>query len=93
LPDYFSTSRNFRIVAVVIFDEFHERSIHADLGLAMTLDVQEHLRPDIRILVMSATLDGLAIAKLLGDARMIESKGQSFPVTTYYARFHLGKNY
>ena len=74
-------------VAVVIFDEFHERSIHADLGLAMTLDVQEHLRPDIRILVMSATLDGLAIAKLLGDARMIESKGQSFPVTTYYARF------
>jgi ATP-dependent helicase HrpB len=74
-------------VAVVIFDEFHERSIHADLGLAMTLDVQEHLRPDIRILVMSATLDGLAIAKLLGDASMIESKGQSFPVATHYARF------
>ncbi|MGA3287157.1 MAG: ATP-dependent helicase HrpB [Bacteroidota bacterium] len=74
-------------VAVVIFDEFHERSIHADLGLAMTLDVQEHLRPDIRILVMSATLDGLAIAKLLGDAPMIESKGQSFPVITHYARF------
>jgi ATP-dependent helicase HrpB len=74
-------------VAVVIFDEFHERSIHADLGLAMTLDVQEHLRPDIRILVMSATLDGLAIAKLLGNAHMIESKGQSFPVATHYARF------
>jgi ATP-dependent helicase HrpB len=74
-------------IAVVIFDEFHERSIHADLGLAMTLDVQEHLRPDIRILVMSATLDGLAIAKLLGDAQIIESKGQSFPVTTHYARF------
>ena len=74
-------------VAVVIFDEFHERSIHADLGLAMTLDVQEHLRPDIRILVMSATLDGLAIAKLLGDAPMIEGKGQSFPVATHYARF------
>jgi ATP-dependent helicase HrpB len=74
-------------VAVVIFDEFHERSIHADLGLAMTLDVQEHLRPDMRILVMSATLDGLAIAKLLGDARIIESKGQSFPVATHYARF------
>ncbi len=74
-------------VAIVIFDEFHERSIHADLGLAMTLDVQEHLRPDIRILVMSATLDGLAIAKLLGDAPIIESKGQSFPVTTHYARF------
>ncbi|MGD0589597.1 MAG: ATP-dependent helicase HrpB [Bacteroidota bacterium] len=73
-------------VAVVIFDEFHERSIHADLGLAMTLDVQEHLRPDIRILVMSATLDGLAIAKLLGDAPMIEGKGQSFPVATHYAR-------
>ena len=74
-------------IAIVIFDEFHERSIHADLGLAMTLDVQEHLRPDIRILVMSATLDGLAIAKLLGDAQIIESNGQSFPVTTHYARF------
>jgi ATP-dependent helicase HrpB len=74
-------------VAIVIFDEFHERSIHADLGLAMTLDVQEHLRPDMRILVMSATLDGLAIAKLLGDARIIESKGQSFSVATHYARF------
>jgi ATP-dependent helicase HrpB len=74
-------------VAVVIFDEFHERSIHADLGLAMTLDVQEHLRPDIRILVMSATLDGLVITKLLGDAHMIEGKGQSFPVATHYSRF------
>jgi ATP-dependent helicase HrpB len=74
-------------VGLIIFDEFHERSIHADLGLAMILDVQEHLRSDIRILIMSATLDGLAIAKLLGDAHMIESKGQSFPVTTYYARF------
>jgi ATP-dependent helicase HrpB len=74
-------------VALVIFDEFHERSIHADLGLAITLDVQEHLRPDIRILVMSATLDGLAIAKLLGVAHLVESKGKNFPVVTHYARF------
>jgi len=64
---------------LIIFDEFHERSIHADLGLAMTLDVQEHLRNDLKILVMSATLDGIAIAQLLGDAQIIESKGQSFP--------------
>jgi ATP-dependent helicase HrpB len=73
--------------AIIIFDEFHERSIHADLGLAMTLDVQEHVRHDLRILVMSATLDVHAIARLLGDAPVLESKGQSFPVTTYYARF------
>jgi len=71
-------------VALVIFDEFHERSIHADLGLALTLDVQEHLRSDLRILVMSATLDGLAVASLLGDAQVVQSAGRAFPVETRY---------
>ncbi len=74
-------------IGLIIFDEFHERSIHADLGLALTLDVQEHLRNDLRLLVMSATLDDVAVAQLLGDAPIIESHGQSFPVVTQYARF------
>ncbi len=71
-------------VGLVICDEFHERSIHADLGLALTLNVQEHLRSDLRILIMSATLDGVAVSSLLGDAPVIRSEGRSFPVTTNY---------
>lgn len=67
-------------VACVIFDEFHERSIHADLGLALTLQAQEMLRPDLRILVMSATLDGAAVARLLEGAPLIRSEGRGFPV-------------
>lgn len=74
-------------VGLVIFDEFHERSIHADLGLAFTIDVQRHLREDLRVLVMSATLDGVAVARLLGNAPVIESTGKTFPVETRYARF------
>ena len=74
-------------IALIIFDEFHERSIHADLGLALTLDVQEHLRTDLRILVMSATLDNIAVAKLFGNAQTIESAGFLYPITTNYARF------
>ena len=74
-------------VGLVIFDEFHERSIHADLGLAFTLDVQKHLREDLRVLVMSATLDGVSIASLLHGAPVIESLGKLFPVETKYARF------
>ena len=53
-------------VAAVIFDEFHERSLDADFGLALALDSQAHLRPDLRLLVMSATLDGARVARLLG---------------------------
>jgi ATP-dependent helicase HrpB len=71
-------------VGVVIFDEFHERSIHADLGLALTLDVQQHLRPELRILIMSATLDGLAIATMLSGAPIVTSAGRAFPVETRY---------
>ena len=78
-------------VGLVIFDEFHERSIHADIGLAFALDVQKHLREDLRLLVMSATLDGVAVARLLGDAPVIESRGVAHPVETKYARFSAEK--
>src|SRR5690348_365989 len=70
--------------AAVLFDEFHERSLDADLGLALARDVQQGLREDLRILVMSATIDGARIAKLLGDAPVITSEGRSFPVETRY---------
>jgi ATP-dependent helicase HrpB len=69
-------------VAAVLFDEFHERSLDADLGLALALDAQAGLREDLRLLVMSATLDGARVAKLLGDAPVIESEGRAFPVET-----------
>ena len=71
-------------VACVIFDEFHERSLDADLGLALALDSQRLLREDLRLLVMSATLDGAAVARLLDDAPVIESQGRMFPVDTRY---------
>jgi ATP-dependent RNA helicase HrpB len=71
-------------VGLLIFDEFHERSIHADLGLALALQSQELLRDDLRILVMSATLDGDPIAALLGGAPLVRSEGRAFPVDTRY---------
>ncbi|WMT74391.1 ATP-dependent helicase HrpB [Bradyrhizobium sp. Ash2021] len=71
-------------VAAVLFDEFHERSLDADLGLALGRDAQTGLREDLRILVMSATLDGARVAKLLGDAPVIASEGRAFPVETRY---------
>ncbi|HYM36418.1 MAG TPA: ATP-dependent helicase HrpB, partial [Steroidobacteraceae bacterium] len=70
--------------ALVIFDEFHERSLQADLGLALCLDVQEQLRDDLKLLVMSATLDGDAVARLLGDAPIVISEGKAYPVETIY---------
>ena len=69
---------------VVIFDEFHERSLNADVGLALTLQSRELLREELRIIAMSATLDGAAVAKLLGDAPIITSEGRAFPVETVY---------
>ena len=75
---------SLRGVGLVIFDEFHERSIHADLGLALCLDAQEGLREDLRILVMSATLDVKPVAGLLSGARIISCPGQLFPVKTRY---------
>ena len=71
-------------VAAVLFDEFHERSLDADLGLALARDVQTGLREDLRILVMSATLDGARVANLLGNAPVIASEGRAFPVETHY---------
>ena len=70
--------------ALVIFDEFHERSIHADLALALCLDVRKGLRPDLKVLVMSATLDTGPVAALLGGARVITSAGKSYPVEERY---------
>ncbi|MEX0751543.1 MAG: ATP-dependent helicase HrpB, partial [Xanthobacteraceae bacterium] len=69
-------------VSAVLFDEFHERSLDADLGLALARDAQQGLREDLKILVMSATIDGARVAKLLGDAPVIESAGRAFPVET-----------
>ncbi len=71
-------------VGLVIFDEFHERSLHADLALALCLDSQHGLRPDLRLLVMSATLDGAAVARLLGHAPIVTSAGRAHPVTRHY---------
>lgn len=76
---------------LVIFDEFHERSLHADLGLAFALDAQKNLRDDLRILIMSATLDGVAIAALLGDAPVIRGEEKAFPVETRYAQLAIDK--
>jgi ATP-dependent helicase HrpB len=67
-------------IGLVIFDEFHERSIHADLGLALCLDAQHTLREDLKLLVMSATLDGKAVASLLDEAPIVTSEGRNFPV-------------
>ena len=71
-------------VAMVIFDEFHERSIHADLALALCLDIRKQLREDLKILVMSATMECAPIAALLGNAPVITSSGKAFPVEERY---------
>src|SRR6185295_1749818 len=71
-------------VAAILFDEFHERSLDADLGLALARDVQQGLREDLKLLVMSATLDGARVGALIGGAPVIESTGRAFPVDTRY---------
>ncbi len=71
-------------VGLVIFDEYHERSLDADLGLALALDARSGLREELRILVMSATLDGARVASLLGEAPVIRSEGRAFNVETRY---------
>ena len=78
------TDPELKSVGLVIFDEFHERHLHADLALALTLDCQNALREDLKILVMSATLDGAAVSKLLGNAPLVVSRGRSFPVELEY---------
>lgn len=80
--------------ALVIFDEFHERSLDADLGLALVLDLRNALRPELKVLVMSATLETEAVARLLGDVPVIEAPGRQFPVEQRWSaagtldRFH-----
>ncbi len=71
-------------VGAVLFDEFHERSLDTDLGFALALDARSALRPDLCILVMSATLEAARVAALLGHAPVIESRGRAFPVETKY---------
>lgn len=73
-----------RGVSLVIFDEFHERSLNADLGLALCLEARAVLRPDLALLVMSATLDAAPVAALMGDAPLITAQGRAFAVETVY---------
>lgn len=69
-------------VGAILFDEFHERSLNADLGLALALDIRGALRPDLVLLPMSATLDAAPVAALMGDAPRITAEGRAFPVET-----------
>jgi ATP-dependent helicase HrpB len=71
-------------VGLIIFDEFHERSLHADLGLALALEAQAVLRDDLRILIMSATLDSERVSVMLGDAPVVDCPGRTYPVDTIY---------
>lgn len=71
-------------VGLVVFDEFHERSLQADVGLALTLHVRRLLRPELRLLVMSATLDAEPVAGLLGDATVVRAEGRAHPVRTHW---------
>ncbi len=70
--------------ALVIFDEFHERSLHADLALALCLDIQQVLREDLRMIIMSATLDGQQLSSLLNNAPIVTSKGRQYPIHYQY---------
>ncbi len=79
-------------IAAVLFDEFHERSLDADLGLALARDAQQGLLPDLKLLVMSATLDGARVGRLLGDAPVITSEGRAFPVETWHLPRDAGKH-
>jgi ATP-dependent helicase HrpB len=77
-------------VGLVIFDEFHERSLHADIGLALSLQARSLLRPDLKILVMSATLDAVRVAGLLDGAPVVASEGRTHPVETRWRRAPVG---
>ncbi|WP_122465311.1 ATP-dependent helicase HrpB [Brevundimonas lutea] len=78
-------------VGAVLFDEFHERSLDADLGLALAREAQGLLRDDLRLLVMSATLDTTAVSRLLGDAPVIASEGRMFPIETRHLEPGVGE--
>lgn len=76
-------------VGLVIFDEFHERSLDADLGLALCLDIQGVLNADLKLLVMSATMETTLVADMLGQAPVIDAKGRSYPIETRYVGAHM----
>src|SRR5262245_30063209 len=78
-------------VAAVLFDEFHERSLDADLGLALARDAQQGLREDLKLLVMSASRDGTRVSELLGDAPVVTSEGRAFAVDTRYVACDSGQ--
>ncbi|MCU7853333.1 MAG: ATP-dependent helicase HrpB [Candidatus Thiodiazotropha sp. (ex Monitilora ramsayi)] len=78
-------------VSLVIFDEFHERNLQSDLALALSLDAQQGLREDLRLLVMSATLDSEWVSALLGGAPVVKAEGRSYPVTLHYSSEHPDK--
>ncbi|MDR0932840.1 MAG: ATP-dependent helicase HrpB [Victivallales bacterium] len=78
-------------VGILIFDEFHERKLDSDLGLAFALDVQKHLRNDLKILIMSATLESGQIAKLLNNAPIVNAPGRQFPVEIRYSSGNLDR--
>ena len=84
LPRLLQSDPSLSDYGLVIFDEFHERNLHADLGLALCLEAQRLFRTDLRLLAMSATLDGASVAKLLGDAPNLSCEGRMFPVETHY---------
>ncbi|WP_026615227.1 ATP-dependent helicase HrpB [Ensifer aridi] len=79
-------------VSAVLFDEFHERSLDADFGLALALDVRSALRDDLKLIVMSATLDVDRVAKLIGDAPILKSEGRSFPIDIRYENRNTGES-
>ncbi|MGH7034904.1 MAG: ATP-dependent helicase HrpB, partial [Stellaceae bacterium] len=83
LPRLLQSDAALEGIGLVIFDEFHERSLDADLGLALTLETRRYLREELRLLIMSATLDGKRVATLI-DAPRVTSAGRSFPVETRY---------
>ena len=85
LPRHILADPMLHGIVAIVFDEFHERSLDADLGLALARDVQQGLREDLKILMMSATIDGARVATLLGGAPVIESAGRAFAVDTRYA--------
>lgn len=85
LTRFLQNDPSLKGIGLVIFDEFHERSVQADLGLALTLDTRSILREDLRILVMSATLDGGEISALLGGAPVLKSAGRAYPVSVRYS--------
>ncbi|WP_261888115.1 ATP-dependent helicase HrpB [Vibrio rhizosphaerae] len=77
-------------IELLIFDEFHERNLDADISLALALEVQEALRDDLKLLIMSATLDGEALQRILPAASYLESEGRSYPVTLAYKKLATG---